>query len=71
MTGTLPRLTKGRTCAVRAGFDGALVGGGLAVVVVGEDDGAGVDVGGRDVLGFKGRRYEDGGEALAEADDVV
>ena len=54
-----------------SGFDGGLVGCGLAVVVVGEDDGAGVDVGAGDVLLREGCGDEDGGEALAEADYVV
>jgi hypothetical protein len=69
--GDAREVDEGKDLGGEGGFDGGLVGGGLAVVVVGEDDGAGVDVGGGDGLLREGGGAENGGEAFAEADYVV
>ena len=56
MTGMLPSSMSGKDLVGERGFDGGLVGRGLAVVVVGEDDGARVDVGGCRCLARRRRR---------------
>ena len=61
----------GEDVLVEGCFDGGFLGGGLAVVVVGEDAVAGFDVGSLEAALGEGFGDHAGGEALAEAGDEI